>query len=245
MTKLTKRQKRTLNKQGMNLKSEKIQPNSLSIKIIKPLTDNQQQVFDSYDSEQNLMIHGYPGTGKTYLAMFLSLEEILSEDSPYKKLIIVRSAVATRDIGHLPGDVEEKIAVYESPYEGNAAKLFGRGDAYGILKTKGLVEFVPTSHVRGITFENCIVLVDEIQNLTFHEASSIITRAGDNCKFILSGDYRQSDLQKREKEDVKKICSVCSIMESFDFIEMTKDDIVRSDIVKEFIIAVEKAGFEF
>lgn len=207
---------------------------------IKEIGDGAATCFMVEHPSKLFVCQDFIVTHNTFISMGLALEQILSGKSPYKKLIIVRSAVATRDIGFLPGNAKEKTSVYEAPYASNAAKLFGRADAYEILKSKGIIEFMPTSYVRGITCDNAIILVDELQNLSYHESSSIITRAGEDCRYILVGDYRQSDLRGKEKEDVKKIIRICSIMPSFDFVEMGADDIVRSGLVREFILASEK-----
>ena len=156
---------------------------------------------------------------------------------------MVRSVVPTRDMGFLPGNQKEKQRVYEQPYMSIATELFGRGDAYEVLKGKGLIDFISTSFVRGVTLDNCVVIVDECQNMTFHELDSVITRMGHNCRVIFCGDYRQSDLLRdSEKKGLKDFMRVLGTMKHFDIIEFTEDDIVRSPLVKEYIIAKLKNG---
>jgi phosphate starvation-inducible protein PhoH len=151
---------------------------------------------------------------------------------------VVRSAVPTRDIGFLPGSLKEKIEAYEEPYKIIVSEIFGRGDAYGILKNKGQIEFVTTSYLRGITLDDCIVIVDEFQNCTFQELDTIITRIGENGKIIFSGDYRQSDLDKsRERAGMIKFLDILERMYEFEFVEFEAEDIVRSGLVKSYIIA--------
>ena len=165
-------------------------------------------------------------------------------ENNYKKVVIVRSAVPTRDIGFLPGSVEEKLKVYEQPYSAIANDLFKRGDGYDILKNKFMVEFVPTSFIRGITLNDCIVLVDEINNMTFHELDSVITRLGKRTKLILCGDFNQSDLKwTDEREGLYDFMKIVDQMESFHRVEFTRDDIVRSGLVKQYIIAKEDLGY--
>jgi phosphate starvation-inducible protein PhoH len=178
------------------------------------------------------------GTGKSFLSLYLSLQAILAKKSPYLKIVVVRSAVPTRDIGFLPGSLKEKIEAYEEPYKIIVSEIFGRGDAYGILKNKGQVEFVTTSYLRGITLDDCIVIVDEFQNCTFQELDTIITRIGENGKIIFSGDYRQSDLDKsRERAGMIKFLDILEKMYEFEFVEFDAEDIVRSGLVKSYIIA--------
>ena len=242
--KLTKRQRRQLRREG-NI--EPLRPSktkqSFKLKNIQPITSNQETVFEEWNDGQNLLLHGVAGTGKTFLGFYLGLAEVLEADSPYNSVTIVRSAVPTRDMGFLPGNLKEKSRAYELPYYAIATELYGRGDAYELLKDRNNVEFITTSHVRGITLQNTIVVVDEIQNLTAHELDSIITRCGKNCRIIFCGDFRQNDLEGQgEDSGVKWFMRIISKMSMFSFVEFDNDDIVRSKLVKEYIILKEKHG---
>ena len=188
------------------------------------------------------MIHGLPGTGKTYLSMYLSLSDIIS--GHYDKIIIFRSAVATRDIGFLPGSAKDKVKEFEAPYSEICSKLFDRDDIYHLLKMRKMVEFRPTSFIRGITFDNAIIIVDEVQNLNDHEVSSVITRMGNNSKIIMCGDFRQSDFVTKgaEESGIKNLFKTTKLMPSFSHVELGIDDIVRSGIVKEYIQARYELG---
>ena len=157
----------------------------------------------------------------------------------YDRLIIIRSAVSTRDIGFLPGTEKEKASVYEEPYKDICIELFGRGDAYEVLKNKNLVHFMTTSYIRGVTLRNAVVIIDECQNMSFHELDSIITRVGENCRIIFCGDFRQADLPKNGLKDFIRIVKV---MDEFDFIDFEIKDIVRSDFVKNYITAKTTLG---
>lgn len=203
------------------------------LSYIRPLTDNQARVLGSNKSQ---VLMGYAGTGKTYLASYLAYKAIL-EDRQYDKVVYMRSAVSTRNIGFLPGNDKEKVAVYEAPYEDTARKLLNRGDAYEILKAKGLVHFVSTSFVRGINLDNTILIVDECQNMTYHELDSIITRLEENCLVFFCGDMMQSDLPSNGLSDFFK---VLKSMEQFQFTEFQREDIVRSKLVKDYIIKKEE-----
>lgn len=210
------------------------------LRTIKPLTYNQQQTFQAFREGYNLVLHGYAGTGKTFISTYLGLDEIINDPtSVYEKLYFVRSAVSCRNLGFLPGKPSEKTGPYEEPYQEICEDLFGRGDGYQILKMKHLVEFRPTSFMRGITFRNCILLIDEIQNMTFQELDTIITRVGENCRIIFCGDYRQTDLGQnpREQSGIHSFMKIIDAMKGFVHIEFDKDDIVRSGLVKEYIIA--------
>ena len=213
----------------MPKRSKTINGSGLEVSEIEPLTRNQLKAFES---DNNLILHGVAGTGKTFVSCYLAYDDM--SKGVYEKLVIIRSAVPTRDIGFLPGNEKEKASVYEEPYKDIAIDVFGRGDAYQILKTKNLVHFMTTSFIRGITLRDATIVIDECQNMSFHELDSIITRVGENCRVIFSGDFRQSDLKSNGMDDFFKILKK---MGSFDFIEFGIEDIVRSDFVKQYIIA--------
>jgi len=204
------------------------------------LTDNQSYAIHEYKRDHSLALAGSAGTGKTYLALALALEDVLDKETPYDKVVIVRSVVATRDIGFLPGDEEEKKDAYTGPYRSICAELFRDSDAWKKLQAAGSVEFLTTSFIRGITINNAIIIVDEMQNLSAHELDSIITRVGRNCRFIMCGDYYQSDLTNRkEKEGILKFLKILHQMNAFTIIEFTWEDIVRSDFVRDYIMTKE------
>jgi phosphate starvation-inducible protein PhoH len=209
-----------------------------NMKVIEPLTDNQKLFFDAYENSNIMLLHGVAGTGKTYIALYHALEEALDKSNPYRRVIVVRSAVPSRDIGHLPGDEKEKSEVYTEPYVEVCQDLFGRHDAYQRLEEQGVVKFLITSFVRGITLDDSIIIVDECQNMTDMELNSIITRVGDRSKIIFCGDFRQTDLYKKtDMSGLKKFMAIADMMPSFKTFEFGVDDIVRSAIVKEYIIA--------
>jgi phosphate starvation-inducible PhoH-like protein/PhoH-like ATPase len=210
-----------------------------------PITHNQRKTYEAYREKQHLLLHGIAGTGKTFLSLYLALEEVLDPSSDYNDIFIVRSVVSTRDIGFLPGDEQEKVSLYEAPYRSICGELFGIKDAYDALKQQGNVKFMSTSFIRGITLNNSIVIVDECQNLNFHELDSIITRIGKNSKIIFSGDYTQSDLTKEnDKKGISNFMTILKSLKEFKTIEFGIDDIVRSDFLKSYIIAKYKLGYE-
>lgn len=236
--KLTKRERRRLRREGINVPSVSNQKQSFKLKKIFPLTENQQRVFNEYEQGNHILMHGVAGTGKTFLALYLALTSVGEPDGGYKSVTIVRSAVPTRDMGFLPGNLKEKSRAYELPYYAIATELYGRGDAYEILKNKNEVEFITTSHIRGTTLNNTVVVVDEIQNMTFHELDSIITRIGNNCLVLLCGDFRQNDLSNLgEQSGIRTFMKIIKRLSMFSFVEFNNDDIVRSKLVKEYIIA--------
>ena len=202
---------------------------NFELREIEPLTRNQLKAFES---TQNLVLHGLAGTGKTFISSYLAFDDMAKGD--FQKLIIIRSAVPTRDIGFLPGTEKEKSSVYEEPYKDISNDLFSRGDAYEILKQKNIVEFMTTSFIRGITLRDAVILIDECQNMSFHELDSIITRIGENCRVIFCGDFRQADLRSNGLKDFFR---VLERMHAFTFIEFEVEDIVRSDFVKQYIIS--------
>lgn len=206
--------------------------------VIRPLTENQRKFFDYYKKSRIMLLHGVAGTGKSFIALYKALEEVLDHGNPYKQVVIVRSAVPSREIGHLPGDEKEKTEVYQLPYVDICQNLFNRHDAFQRLSEQGTVKFLITSFVRGITLDNSIIIVDEAQNMTDMELNSIITRVGENSKIIFCGDFRQTDLYKKtDMSGLKKFMVIADMMPSFKTIEFDVRDIVRSDIVKEYILA--------
>jgi len=217
---------------------------------IEPLTDNQKRLFESYQNNKQVVSYGAAGTGKTFITLFNALKDVLDENSVYEKIYIVRSLVATREIGFLPGDYEDKSDIYQVPYKHMVKYMFQMpSDAdfemlYGNLKAQDTIKFWSTSFLRGTTLDNAIVIVDEFQNLNFHELDSIMTRVGENSKICFCGDATQTDLQKtNEKNGIVDFIKILRTMPSFDLIEFGIDDIIRSGIVKEYIIAKMQLGF--
>jgi len=211
---------------------------------ITPLTENQEKFFTAYEKNQNLFSYGCAGTGKTFIALYLALRDVLDERSPYEKIYIVRSLVSTREIGFLPGDHEDKSALYQIPYKNMVKYMFEMPTdsdfemLYGNLKSQETISFWSTSFIRGTTFDNAILLIDECQNLNFHELDSIITRVGENSKIMFCGDATQTDLTRTaEKNGILDFKKILHSMNEFDIIEFGVDDIVRSGLVKNYIIA--------
>jgi len=216
---------------------------------IEPISENQKRLFNSYKEGKHLVAYGCAGTGKTFITLYNALRDVLDESSPYEKIYIVRSLVATREIGFLPGDYEDKSDIYQVPYKHMVKYMFQMSsDAdfemlYGNLKAQDSIKFWSTSFLRGTTLDNAIVIVDEYQNLNFHELDSIITRIGENSKICFCGDARQTDLVKtNDKNGIVDFMNILRKMPSFDIIEFEIDDIVRSGLVKEYIIAKMEAG---
>lgn len=207
---------------------------------VTPLTPHQKQAYEAYEDGNSLVLSGSAGTGKTFMALSMALEDVLDKEMRYDKVVIIRSIVPTRDIGFLPGDEEEKKDAYTGPYRSICAELFNDSDAWMKLKNTGTVNFMSTSFIRGLTISNAVVVLDEMQNLTFHELDSIITRVGDNCRFIMCGDYYQSDFQKEgDKSGIIKFLSIIEQLRNFETIEFGWEDIVRSDFVRDYIMTKE------
>ena len=217
---------------------------------IDPLTENQKKFFDSYAEGKHLVAYGCAGTGKTFITLYNALCEVLDEKTLYERIYLVRSLVPTREIGFLPGTHEDKADIYQIPYKNMVKYMFQMPSdvdfemLYGNLKSQETIKFWSTSFLRGTTLDNAIIIVDEFQNLSFHELDSIITRVGENTKICFCGDSTQSDLQKaNEKNGIHDFMNILRKMESFDIIEFGVEDIVRSGLVKEYIIAKMESGF--
>ena len=218
--------------------------NADMLRDIEPLTENQQKLFDSYANSKNIIAYGAAGTGKTFITLFNALNDVLDTSTPYEKIYIVRSLVSTREIGFLPGDHEDKSFLYQIPYKNMVKYMFELPSAadfemlYGNLKAQETISFWSTSFIRGTTFDRAIIIVDEFQNLNFHELDSIMTRVGENTKIMFCGDATQSDLIKQnERNGIVDFMRVLRLMSSVDIIEFGVEDIVRSGLVKEFILA--------
>ena len=217
---------------------------------VEPLTHNQQIFFDEWDKGKMIYAYGVAGTGKTFVALYKALKDVLNEYTPYEKIYIVRSLVATREIGFLPGDHEDKSSLYQIPYKNMVQSMFEMPDdasydmLYDNLKAQETISFWSTSFIRGTTLDNSIVIIDEMQNLNFHELDSIITRCGQDTKIIFSGDAVQSDLQKtNERNGILNFMSIIRNMEEFSCIEFNIQDIVRSGLVRSYLVAKIEAGF--
>jgi|TARA_B110000971_G_C19931380_1_gene464130 predicted ribonuclease YlaK len=218
---------------------------SLKLKLddmiqVQPLTDNQKEVFKAYERGDSLVLSGSAGTGKTFMALSLALEDVLDKETPYDKVIVIRSIVPTRDIGFLPGTEEEKKEAYTGPYKSICAELFEEGDAWNKLQTAGTVNFESTSFIRGVTYNDAVIVVDEMQNLNFHELDSVITRVGNNCRFIMCGDYYQTDFDKeKDKNGIVTFLSIIEQLKNFTVVEFGWQDIVRSSFVRDYIMTKE------
>ena len=228
------------NQAHISIVSNKLKLRLDDLKPIEPLTDNQKKFFEAYKrGDYFIALHGVAGTGKTFCALYKAIEEVLDRSNPFNKIIVVRSAVQSREIGHLPGDVNEKMEIYQQPYRQICETLFERRDAWDRLEEQHHVEFISTSFIRGMSFDDAIIIVDEMQNMTFEEIDTVMTRVGYRSKIIWCGDYRQTDLNKK-KNDVSGILKFFNIayhMSAFTRIEFTPDDIVRSSLVKDYILA--------
>ena len=210
------------------------------LRTFQPLTNNQKLFFDSYkQGDYFIALHGVAGTGKTFIALYKAIEEVLNRDNTFTKIIVVRSAVQSREIGHLPGDVGEKMEIYEQPYRQICHQLFEKKDAWDRLEEQGHVQFISTSFIRGMSFDDAIIIVDEMQNMTFEEIDTVMTRVGYRSKIIWCGDYRQTDLNKKKNDvsGILKFFDIAMHMSAFTRIEFTPDDIVRSSLVKDYILA--------
>lgn len=246
---LTRRQQRLaekgLEKQDQVSKFPTISNLNFNLKTISPITLNQVRTFNLYSEGSNLLLHGCAGTGKTFISMYLALNEIEDKRSKKRKLVIIRTAQPSKQIGFLPGTEKQKLEVYEAPYKAICSELYHRDDAYDILKQKGIIEFHSTSFLRGTTIDDSIVIVDECQNQSYQELRTVITRLGDNSRLILCGDTKQDDLTSerfKETSGLRDMMRVFEQMDMLDTVTFEVEDIVRSGFVRNFIIAENQLG---
>ena len=216
------------------------------MKRISPLTDNQIKTFEAFNDDKHLMLHGCAGTGKTFIMIYLAMKAVLSGRVEQQKVYIVRSMLPTRDIGFLPGSQEEKMSVYTEPYYSLFEEMFpGVENPYELAKYQDIVEFIPTSYIRGITLRDAFVIVDECQNLNFHELDTIITRVGENSRIFFCGDFMQTDLKRHDEQNgIIQFMDIIKDMKSFETINFVEEDIVRSGLVKEYIISKNQKEYK-
>jgi len=211
----------------------------------EPLTENQKIAFDCWDDGDNLALVGTAGTGKTFLAMYLAMETVTDRQTQQEKITIFRSVVPTREMGFLPGTVEEKKEVFETPYKAIVEEVLGGDQPYKRMVRSNQLEFLTTSFIRGITIDNSVVIVDEMQNLNFHELDSVMTRIGNNCRVIFAGDYLQSDFKEGgERDGVVKFMRIVDQLKDFTTVQFGWDDIVRSDFLRDYIMTKEMLGMK-
>ena len=229
--------------------SKKIEITNSDLVKIEPVTDNQKVVFDSYKKGKNQFLYGCAGTGKTFITLYLAMQEVLRNDTPYDRVVMVRSLIPTREIGFLPGDEEDKAALYQVPYSNMVQFMFKQPNEqafsmlYDRLKTQGSFYFLSTSFLRGLTFDNSIIIVDECQILNFHELDTIVTRVGQDSKIMFCGDFMQTDLSKvNERNGLHDFLRILEEMEEFNCLEFNIGDIVRSGFVRNYLIQKTKLG---
>ena len=242
------RKKKTTDPIGVGMTAKQMKRkkpiNTDLMRDIEPLTQNQQSLFEAYAGDKNLVAFGCAGTGKTFITLYNALKDVLDPETPYEKIYIVRSLVATREIGFLPGDHEDKSSLYQIPYKHMVKYMFEMATEadfqmlYSNLKAQGTIDFWSTSFIRGTTFDRTIVIVDEYQNLNFHELDSIMTRVGEDSKIMFCGDATQSDLVKQnERNGVVDFMRILRLMPSVELVEFGVEDIVRSGLCKEYILS--------
>ena len=229
--------------------SKKIEITNSDLVKIEPVTDNQKLVFESYNKGKNQFLYGCAGTGKTFITLYLAMQEVLRNDTPYDRVVMVRSLIPTREIGFLPGDEEDKAALYQVPYSNMVQFMFKQPNEqafsmlYDRIKSQGSFYFLSTSFLRGLTFDNSIIIVDECQNLNFHELDTIVTRVGQDSKIMFCGDFMQTDLSKvNERNGLHDFLRILEEMEEFNCLEFNIGDIVRSGFVRNYLIQKTKLG---
>lgn len=232
----------------MTKKIKAAAPLTISIDALQgyePITKNQELAFQAWDDGDHLVLAGTAGTGKTFIALYLALYDLLESDSQYNKIVIIRSVVPTRDQGFLPGSQKEKEEAYAIPYKQICGELFGDPQAYNKMVSAKQMYFESTSFIRGQTFNDALIIVDEMQNLNFHELDSVITRVGKNCRIIFCGDYKQSDFKREdEREGILKFLRIIDHMNDFTSVTFGWQDIVRSGLVRDYIMTKEMLGID-
>ena len=220
-----------------------IQSNQLL--TIKPVGTTQEKVFEAWKANKNLFLTGSAGTGKTFILLYLALKDVLDKGQPYDKVVLVRSLLPSRDIGFLPGTLEEKSNLYQDPYRILIRYLFEMPSEqefvqlYDKLISQGSLEFYSTSCLRGQTFDRSIIIVDEASNMIFQELDTIMTRVGQDSRICFAGDMAQSDLRKHngEQDGYHNFQAILEEMGEFKVLEFDIGDIIRSGLVRSYLIA--------
>jgi predicted ribonuclease YlaK len=213
------------------------------LRTVSPITQHQRDASDAFKSGDHLALVGTAGTGKTFMALYFALEEVMDKSTQYDQVKIIRSVVPTRDVGFLPGTLEEKLDAFTGPYRSACSVLFDDNKAWENLIENGVISFDSTSFIRGMTYDNSIIIVDECQNCSFHELDSIITRVGEGTRIIFCGDYHQSDFKNdKDKQGINQFLGILEQMKSFTTVTFTWEDIVRSDFVRDYIMTKEHIG---
>jgi len=235
----------------MASKKKQLEISLKDLNDIKPITENQKEVFSNF-ADKNLFLYGVAGTGKTFVALYNALKDVLDPKSPRERVYIVRSIIPTRDIGFLPGDEEDKSYLYQTPYQNMVRFMFKRGsDAefdrlYNDLRNQGTIDFLTTSFLRGVTIDNGVIIVDECQNLNFHELDTIMTRVGQDSKIVFAGDMQQTDLTKtQDRNGILDFVNILQQMPEVNCIEFDLNDIVRSGLIKSYLINKIKLGLHY
>ena len=243
--------KKLQQKQGMSRAEKRRLPiNGSMLAEVTPLTPNQERIFKAWDEGKHMFIYGSAGTGKTFTALYNALKDTLKDDPTYDQIYLVRSLVATREIGFLPGDLEDKTSMWQIPYKNMVKYMFELGSdeefdvLYSALRTQETIKFWSTSFLRCTTLDDSVIIIDEMQNLNFHELDSIITRVGEGSRIIFCGDGKQSDLRRQdEKGGIYDFMQILERMpDDFELIEMTTDDIVRSGLVRNYLVTKDAMG---
>lgn len=233
-------------KQERNRRKRKLVKYNFELLHIEPKGHNQENAFHAYFGGNNVLLHGVAGTGKTYISMYFALCELMSGRA--ERIVIVRSTVQTREMGFMPGGEEEKLAYYEQPYVEIASELLQKPDAYKRLKELDAIRFMSTAFIRGLTLDNAVIIIDEVQNMTDHEINSVLTRMGENSRLLVCGDFRQTDLNSnsraKQETGIFRLIEVAKRMKDFDLIEFQVSDIVRSGFVKEYITHRTELGYD-
>lgn len=234
---LTKKQRRAKERDSENIVDQRV-----SMTALAPKTQRQKDLFEAYENGFNVLAIGSAGTGKTFVSLYLALKDVMAAGSNVERIVVIRSAVQTRDQGFMPGSLKEKMGYYEVPYIDIVNSLFDDRNAYQTMKMNGTIEFMSSSFVRGLTFDNAVIIVDEVQSMNSHEIQSVLTRVGDNTRVIMCGDTKQNDLMKSKYDQtgLPSIVRILRRMDSVKVVEFNIEDVVRSGFVKEFLVAAEE-----
>ncbi len=227
---------------------KKMYINDKNLVKVEPVGPAQGTAFEKYAEGKNLFLTGSAGTGKTFILLYLALKEVLDKGTPYDKVVIVRSLLPSRDVGFLPGTLEEKSMLYQNSYRFLVRYLFEMPNEqefdllYDKLLAQGSIEFASTSFLRGLTFDRSIIIVDEAQNLTFQELDTITTRVGQETKIMFAGDEGQTDITNGDRNGYHNFSAIVDDMDEVETIEFGIGDIIRSGFARSYIIAKRNHG---
>lgn len=201
---------------------------------LKAKNDSQLRLLKSMKENQITICNGVAGSGKTICSIFMALNLLKDRGNNYQKIFLVKSVTTLKgeEIGFLKGDLREKIDPFMESFKNNASKLFKNTNVNSLFETS-IIKFLPLAYIRGTNLDNCIVILDELQNVSIDNARTLMTRIGENCKIICLGDSNQIDLKNKKDSSLDVVFNIFNNVDDIGCILMDiNDENCRNPIIK-------------